>query len=199
MPSNFSSIGFDLAARSSSKQPRRLEAGERFTLVVLGDFAGRASRGVVEPLHQSRLRQVDVDTYARVFAQFGARLQLSGAAFPGGTLELAFASMDDWHPDRLLTQVPWLASLIEARALLLNPATAERGRAALEACLGQAKAVPTEPPATAAAPQSPILQILSSCLKCFLNPPFKIHHPKFSYPPIPPCCSLCDNPCFRIR
>ncbi len=154
MPSNFSSIGFDLAVRSSSKQPRRLEAGERFTVVVLGDFSGRTSRGVMEPLHPNRLRQVDVDTYARVFAQVGARLQLSGAAFPGGTLELAFASMGDWHPDRLLAQIPWLACLIEARALLLNPATAERGRAALEACLGQAKAVPTESPATAAAPET---------------------------------------------
>ena len=29
---------------------------------------------------------------------------------------------------------------------------------------------------------TPILQILSSCLKCFLNPPFKIHNPKFFLP-----------------
>ncbi len=155
MPGNFSSIGFEMAVRSGPQQrSSQLEADECFTLVVLGDFTGRASRGIVEPLHHSRLRQMDVDTYARVLAQFGARLQLSDAAFPGGTLELAFTSMDDWHPDRMLAQIPWLACLNEARALLLNPATADRGRAALEVCLGSSNTEPPTSPATAAAPET---------------------------------------------
>ena len=150
MPANLSSIGFDLAVRSSQSQPRRLEAGERFTLVVLGDFTGRASRGVVEALDARRLRRVDVDTFAGVLAQWGARLRLTGATFPGGALELALGSMDEWHPDSLLAQCPWLAELAQARTLLLSPRTADQGRAALEACLqSTADAAPeaTAPPA----------------------------------------------------
>jgi len=118
-------------------KPARREAGERFPLIVLGDFSGRASRSVVEPLDQRRLRPVDLDTFAGVFAQLEASLRLNDAVLPGGMLELAFESMDDWHPDTLLARVPWLADLAGARRLLLSPATAEQGRADLEACLSR--------------------------------------------------------------
>lgn len=136
MPANLSSIGFDIAVRSSQQTARRRGTSERFSLFVLGDFTGRASRGCVEPMDPRRLRRVDLDTFSGVIKQLGASLRLSEAAFPGGTLELAFSSMDDWHPDQLLARIPWLAELASARHLLLNPATAEQGRVALAACLG---------------------------------------------------------------
>ncbi len=155
MPSNFSSIGFEMAVRpGQQRRAGQRAADEPFTLVVMADFTGRASRGVVEPLHPSRLRTIDVDTLARVLAQFGTRLQLSGATFPGGTLELEMTSMDDWHPDSLLAKIPWLAELMAVSRLLRNPATADQGRAALAACIGRAHSEPTESPATAAAPES---------------------------------------------
>ena len=154
MPANLPPFGFDLAVRSSQSQPRRQEAGERFTLVVLGDFTGRASRGVVQALDARRVRRVDVDTFAGVLAQWGARLRLAGAAFPGGALELALGAIDDFHPDSLLAQCPWLAELAQARTLLLNPRTADQGRAALEACLQNSAGAAAESAAPPAPPES---------------------------------------------
>jgi type VI secretion system protein ImpC len=154
MPANLSSTGFDMSVRSSQQPARRRGAGECFPLIVLGDFTGRASRGCVEPIDPRRLRRVDMDTFAGVFAQLGASLRLSDAVFPGGALELAFGSMDDWHPDQLLARVPWLADLAGARRLLLSPTTAEQGRAALEACLGGVAIEETETTADRAEPES---------------------------------------------
>jgi len=54
-----------------------------------------------------------------------------------------------------------------------------------------ASATRHQQPATAAPPQSTILQILSSCLKCFLNPLFKIQN---FLTPIPPVAVFAATP-----
>ena len=154
MPTKLSSFSFDLNVdpdRESQGTERDLQG--RVNLVVMGDFTGRASRGVIEPLHPRKLLNVDVDNFARLFAQLGAKLKLTGAEIPDGVVELGFASADDFHPDQLLTRVPLLAKLVEARRLLLNPTTAERGKTALQACLGAINA-PAESFASAAEPKS---------------------------------------------
>jgi len=132
-----SSFSFDLNV-DPDRQSQGLERDlkERVNLVVMGDFTGRANRGVIEPLPPRKLLNVDVDNFARLFAKLGAKLKLTGAEIPDGAIELGFASPDDFHPDQLLTGVPLLAKLMEARRLLLNPTTAEQGKTALQACLG---------------------------------------------------------------
>ena len=151
VPTKLSSISFDLNV-DPDQEPQGTERDlqGRVSLVVMGDFTGRASRGVIEPLPARKLLNVDVDNFARLFAQLGAKLKLTGAGIPDGVVELGFASLDDFHPDQLLTRVPLLAKLVEARRLLLNPTTAERGKAALQACLGTIVA-PAESFATTAA------------------------------------------------
>jgi type VI secretion system ImpB/VipA family protein len=122
VPTKLSSFSFDLNVdpdRESHGTERDLQG--RVILVVMGDFTGRASRGVIEPLPPRKLLNVDLDNFARLFAQLGAKLKLTGAEIPDGVVELGFASTDDFHPDQLLTRVPLLAKLVEARRLLLNP------------------------------------------------------------------------------
>jgi type VI secretion system protein ImpC len=154
VPAKLSSFSFDLnvdpdrESQGSERDPK-----ERVNLVVMGDFTGRASRGVVEPLPPRKLLNVDVDNFARLFARLGAKLKLTGAEIPGGVIELGFASPDDFHPDQLLTRVLLLAKLEEARRLLLNPATAERGKTTLQECL-VAIIAPGESFASAAKPES---------------------------------------------
>lgn len=154
VPTKLSSFSFDLNA-DPDREPQGTERDlrGRVNLVVMGDFSGRASRGVIELLPPRKLLNVDVDNFARLFAQLGAKLKLIGAGIPDGEVELGFASPDDFHPDQLLTRVPLLAKLVEARRLLLNFTTAERGKTALQACLG-AIVAPAESFATAAAPES---------------------------------------------
>lgn len=148
MTNKLSSVSFDLAATLSrqSQATERVPHG-RFNVIVIGDLTGRANRGTVEPLTARKLVNVDVDNGARVFSQLGAKLRLTGPAIPEGAIELAFASLEDFHPDNLLAHVPGLAKLTEARRMMLNPATAEQGNAALQAQLGAVPARPAaEPP-----------------------------------------------------
>ena len=93
MPTKLSSFSFDLNVdpdRESQGTERDLQG--RVNLVVMGDFTGRASRGVIEPLPPRKLLNVDVDNFARLFAQLGAKLKLTGAEIPDGVVELGFAS-----------------------------------------------------------------------------------------------------------
>ncbi len=139
MPTKLSSATFEIAVRPGPQTPvPEREAQSRFNIVVLGDFTGRASRGLTESLSTRKLLHVEVDNCERVFAQLGAKLQLTGPGIGDGGIELAFASLEDFHPDELLPRVSSLAQLAEARRLVLNPATAEQGRAALQRCLGAA-------------------------------------------------------------
>lgn len=154
MPTKLSSARFEMASRTGQQpQTTARDPQGRFNIFVLGDFTGRANRGVVEPLNTREPLKVDADNFARVFAQLGAELQLTGAAIPDRDLELAFGSLDDFHPDKLLSRVPALAKLTEARRLALNPATAEQGKAALEAALGAAITAPASPRVTPASPR----------------------------------------------
>jgi type VI secretion system protein ImpC len=150
VPTKLSSFSFDLNVDPDRKSGgTQRDVQERANLVVMGDFTDRASRGVIELLRPRKLLYVDVDNFARVFAQVGAKLKLTGTGIPGGVVELGFASLEDFHPDQLLTTVPLLSNLVEARRLLLNPATAEQGKTALQAYLGVTNA-PAESFASAA-------------------------------------------------
>jgi type VI secretion system protein ImpC len=134
--SKLSSFSFDLNVDPDREsQGTKRNPKERINLVVMGDFSGRASRGVIELLPPRKLLNVDVDNFARLFAKLGAKLRLTGPDIPDGVVEQGFASPDDFHPDQLVTRVPLLAKLLEARRLLLNPSTAEQGKTALQACL----------------------------------------------------------------
>ena len=157
MPSKISSISFDFAVRPGQQsQSSERDPQGRFNIVVMGDFTGRANRGVVEPLTMRKLLTVDVDNFTRVFAQLGAKLKLTGAGIPDNAVELTFTSLDDFHPDRLLASVPSLAELADARRLMLSPATAEQGKTALQTILGAAITPPTsQPSSTTSAVTSP--------------------------------------------
>lgn len=154
MSSKLASVSFEFRAppreQSSSSSA---DAEAQCLLVLLGDFSGRTNRSLCEPLNTRRLVRIDIDNRERVLAQFNARLTLSGPSFPEGDVELAFHALEDFHPDSLLTKAPRLARLMEARQQLQNPATADRGRTALEALLGAANLTPSV--STETAPQNP--------------------------------------------
>lgn len=154
MPSQSSSFGFEMSVRHSGQGSSPRAPDVPFTLLVLGDFSGRASRGVVEPLVNRRLLNVDIDTFETIFAKLGAQLHLTGNHFPGGELDLAIRSFEDFHPDQLLRQIPWLTELKEARRLLQNADTAEQGREALEASLGSSPPPPSSDTVSDSSPET---------------------------------------------
>jgi type VI secretion system protein ImpC len=150
MCAKLSSASFEFGIRPEG-QPTGAARGsqKRFHIAVLGDFTGRANRGLTEPPAARKLVPVDCDNFEQAFARLGARLKLPAAA-TGALMDLEFASVDHFHPDELLSRAAPLAQLFAARRLLLDPSTAEQGRAALQSYLGAAVAAPAAQPAPAA-------------------------------------------------
>ncbi|RYZ79443.1 MAG: hypothetical protein EOO68_38905 [Moraxellaceae bacterium] len=84
-------------SRVSVKQSKSTHTGE-FSVVILGDFSGRASRALNTPL--SRLVPVDRDNFFELFSAFGIQLKL-----PFDTQPIEFNDFDQLHPDYLLDQL----------------------------------------------------------------------------------------------
>ena len=131
----FGKVEFNLgSASASARSPRDPDAP--FRLALLGDFSGRASRSVVEPIAGRLARPVDCDNFEEVFSRMKATLRLPAPWASAEFIDLRFASMDDFHPDRILAQVKPLGALLEKRLELLNPATTAAAAAELQTLLG---------------------------------------------------------------
>ncbi len=105
----------------------RLTAGERpdsarvkpttetpFRILVLGDFTGRESRGIVGPLAGRRASRVDIDNLDQLLARLGPKLELPVA--DGSALSISFAAMDEFHPDQIFARLPVFAQLVNVTA-----------------------------------------------------------------------------------
>ena len=89
-----------------------------FRIALLGDFSGRANRGLVEvrkALATRRPVRVDRDSIDDAVARLQPTLKLALA--PGEeAIEITFSSLDDFHPDGLYQRVPHFRALREAGA-----------------------------------------------------------------------------------
>lgn len=81
-----------------------------FRIALIGDFSGRANRGVVETgraLSQRKPVRVDRDSLDDAIARLAPTLRSNDT-------EITFASLDDFHPDRLYQRLPRLRALRDA-------------------------------------------------------------------------------------
>jgi type VI secretion system ImpB/VipA family protein len=111
-------------------------------LALLGDFSGRASRGLSEPLAGRKGHTADFDTYDDLYSAISPSLSIEDPGVPGTFVELDFSEIDDFHPDQLIKKIPGLRDLRALRPQLLNSATAPKAAKTLETLLG----VPLPPP-----------------------------------------------------
>lgn len=125
MPATFSfgKIQFDLSPGSNATRARR-DSDSPFRLVVLGDFTGRASRGVLESFGPRRPVPVDCDNLEQSMKPLGAVVRLPVLDASGAFNDARFESMDDFHPDQFTRRIGPLASLAQTRERLRNPTTA---------------------------------------------------------------------------
>jgi type VI secretion system protein ImpC len=96
-----------------------------FCIALVGDFSARASRGVVETgraLAARRPLRVDRDNVDELIARVAPELHTT-AGGSGGPPIVAFAGLEDFHPDRLYARLP------RFRALEDTPARAARAPA----------------------------------------------------------------------
>ena len=88
---------------SMEKAAQTPKAETPFRVAILGDFSGRANRGVCEPgdgIAKRRVWAVDRDTLDEVMARLGVEIRLPMAK-KAPPLSLYFRELDDFHPDRL--------------------------------------------------------------------------------------------------
>lgn len=129
-PQATSKIGLDFSFglhRAPTPPPRRTRLCHPILLV--GDYSGRASRGVAEPLHRRPLLRFDVDTFETLFARLQVQLQLPTYRRRGEFTGILIESMESLHPDSLLKSAAPLASLWSTRQALRSPATASEALA----------------------------------------------------------------------
>lgn len=131
------------AAQVTQQTPMRI--------LLLGDFSGRANRGLSEPagIASRSVLSIDVDNFDQRLAKLAPRLQLPLATSGGAPETLEFSSLDDFHPDSLYGRLEVFAGLRKMRARLLDPKTFAEAAAALRP---QAKEAAPEPAARPALP-----------------------------------------------
>lgn len=114
----FADAQIDIApgARRLRREP---DAGAPFRIALLGDFRGRANRGLRygdDRLEGCRPWAVDKDDFQEVLERVAPALET-----PAGPL--VFRDLDDFHPDALFAGAPVFVELRRVRQLLRDPDT----------------------------------------------------------------------------
>ena len=99
MPNTFDFGGVNLTAGGESSVAHP-SPETSFRIAILGDFSGRANRGISEAntIGKRRAVPVDRDNFDEVLSRSGVEIQL---AIGDGSLHLRFSELDDFHPDRI--------------------------------------------------------------------------------------------------
>ena len=115
-PDAFANMSFHLTGQKPSTTAGQPDPETPFRVLVLGDFGGRANRGL-------RPVAVDYDNIDRVLAELDVALELPVAGSTGDRVEIRFGELDDFHPDQIYRRVELFQSLRETRQNLLNAET----------------------------------------------------------------------------
>lgn len=129
---------FDMSLEPAGARGRPRDGDSPLRLLLLADLGGDRSTA----LAARKPAALDVDSIDRVLARIAPRLTL---ALDGQPLELHFASLEDFHPDRLFARLPVFDALRRMRDEARDSSQFRRVAAALG----------LQPAAPAAAPQAP--------------------------------------------
>jgi type VI secretion system protein ImpC len=123
---SFGKIDVGLTAGGTAPQAQPREPGGTFRVAILGDFTGRASRGVLESgagLASRKAVFIDRDNFDEVMARLGIALQVSMPADAGGPVTLGFKELDDFRPERIVPRLGIFEKLRTTRRKLQNQST----------------------------------------------------------------------------
>ena len=154
MPKPFDFGGVNLTAGEESCNARP-SAEIPFCIALLGDFSGRANRGIIDATTISKRRAVliDRDNFDEALSESGAEIRLPMAE--SGTLRLRFSDLDDFHPDRIFERLEIFGKLRDLRSRLEDPATFPE--ASKEIGLSSGNFEPGKPETSSAVPPSSAL------------------------------------------
>ena len=138
MPKAFDFGGVNLTAGGDSAGARPSKETP-FRVAIIGDFSGRANRGIFDSktISQRRPLLVDRDNFDEVLSRIGPEIQL---AIGDGSLHLRFSELENFHPDRIFQQLEAFGKLRDLRGRLSDRSTF--GEAADELGLPAVSSVP---------------------------------------------------------
>lgn len=119
MPRPFDFGRIELEAGPQSQPAAVLETEAPFRILILGDFSGRAHRGLCETgaaLARRPILRVDRDNLDQVLARLAPSLAL------GPHVRISFRELEDFHPDRLYASLEIFRRLHAARDRLADAA-----------------------------------------------------------------------------
>lgn len=123
---------FDVHLTAGEESPAATPRSDGvFSIAILGDFSGRAADGRRGGLSRRRAWRVDRDDLDAAIAAMAPRVSLALEPNTPPTT-ISFASLDDFHPDRLAGRVPLLLKLRELRAEAAAPRAPRSAPAAPE-------------------------------------------------------------------
>src|SRR5436190_7100357 len=123
-----------------------LREGVPFRILILGDFSGRANRGVEGRFLDRKPIRVDRDNFEKVMAKLSPTLRLPFLGENLTDLALTFKELDDFRPDTLYRRVNIFQKLRDLRKRLDKPSSFAAAAAELRRDLA-VKAAAAAPPA----------------------------------------------------
>jgi type VI secretion system protein ImpC len=119
-PFDFGGVNLSAGEDSSGAHP---EPETPFCIAILGDFSGRANRGIADTKSISKRRAwlVDRDNFDEVLSRSGAEIHLP--MDESGALHLRFSELDDFHPDRIFERLEVFGKLRDLRSRVQDSST----------------------------------------------------------------------------
>jgi type VI secretion system protein ImpC len=162
MPKPFDFGGVNLSA-GEDDSGAHLAPETPFCIAILGDFSGRANRGIFDSktIGKRRAWLVDRDNFDEVLSRSGAEIQLP--MDESGALHLRFSEIDDFHPDRIFQRLDVFVKLRGLRNRVQDSSSFPKVAEELGLRSRDATSQPTKPvPARAVAPSA--VQLASGSL-----------------------------------
>ena len=134
---------FEMSLKPGSARQRSPDDDAPMRLLLLADLGGDRSTA----LATRKPVALDIDSFDRVLSRVAPRLTLD---IDGQPLALSFASLEDFHPDRLFARLPVFDALRRLREEARDSTQFRR----VAAALGLQPAAPTAPAVPAAEAKS---------------------------------------------
>lgn len=141
--------------RQSDVEPGNSET--QFRILVLADFSGRGNRQLRDPSRIASAKPIliDRDNFDEVLAKLAPKLELPLGGGEGPKAKIAFAELDDFHPDRIFKQVDLFDELRSTRRKLLQSSTFQAAAEKVRSWAKVRAAVPAVEAAPADAADAP--------------------------------------------
>jgi type VI secretion system protein ImpC len=106
-----------------------------FRILIMGDFTGRANRGIFDPcaaLAPRRIHLVDRDNLDEIMNRLGVEILLPLAGDMDPPVVIRFAELDDFHPDQIFEHLALFKEIKETRKKLSDPSCFAKAAAELQ-------------------------------------------------------------------